>query len=320
MIACLTTLPSGVHAAALPELCLISVSGDDALTFLHGQLTQDVLGLTQDDARPAAYCTAKGRILGSLVMWRAPAGSDAALQALLPADTAAGVVKRLRMFVLRAKAVFADVPAAVSGVWADSPQAASALAQAVPGLPQTAWQRHTADDGVTWIAAPRADDGPAARWWVIAPGAQPTGEAPAAAWQAQDIAAGLPWITQPTLELFTPQMVNLDLLGGVSFTKGCYPGQEIVARSHYLGKQKRRMLLGLVAGDVSAAAGQDVFDAQRAGEPVGRVVSAAVDGGHVSLLFEAHATDAPQADLRLAAPDGPAIRLAALPYAVGPAV
>ncbi|MBU4610224.1 folate-binding protein YgfZ [Achromobacter sp. GG226] len=310
----LPSLPAGVQAAALTDLSFVTANGVDAVPFLHGQLTQDVQGLAPDAARPAAYCTAKGRILGSLLVWR---DSGDGVQALLPASTAAGVVKRLRMFVLRAKVVLADAAAGIAGVWADAPDAVAALAAQVPGLPTSAWQRLTTPEGTTWIAAPCADTGPAGRWWVIAPGAavEPTPQA-LASWHAQDIAAGLPWVEAAAQELFTPQMVNLDLLGGVSFTKGCYPGQEIVARSHYLGKQKRRMLHGHVDA-IGAVAGQDVFDAVRGGEPIGRVVSAAVLGTAASLLFEAPAEAATQADLRLGALDGPAIRLADLPYPLG---
>lgn len=311
----LPELPAGLQATALPDLALITVTGADAVAFLHGQLTQDVKGLTPDVARPAAYCTAKGRILGSLIVWR---DTDDTIYALMPASTAPGVARRLRMFVLRAKVVITEVPAGIVGVWAATSAQVAALGAELPGLPGDAWQRHTTADGVTWIAAPRALDGPAGRWWVVSTEAAlaPPAGGESAQWQAQDIAAGLPWVGAAAQELFTPQMVNLDLLGGVSFTKGCYPGQEIVARSHYLGKQKRRMLRGVVDA-LDAVAGQDVFDANRQGEPVGRVVSAAVVGTHASLLFEAPVDAAAQADLRLAAPDGPVIRLADLPYALG---
>jgi len=194
-------------------------------------------------------------------------------------------------------------------------------------LPRAAWQRADLPSG-TWIAAPSADG--RLRWWWIAsdeqlneaaPLAAVLGLAPASQWQVADLAAGIPWIATATQDVFIPQTVNLELIQGVSFTKGCYPGQEVVARSHYRGTVKRRMAYGTIA-DASlqgaALAGVDVFDATQPGEPIGRVVDAASEAGVASVLFETTLAALPEGDLRLGAADGPRIAAAPLPYSITP--
>ncbi|OZI74743.1 YgfZ/GcvT domain-containing protein [Bordetella genomosp. 12] len=306
--------------APLPGLRVLVAAGADALSFLHGQLTQDVTGLPADGARFAGYCTAKGRLLATLVLWRD--GADA-VQALVRADLAEALAKRLSMFVLRAKVKISLAERAVAGVMAE-PAQCDALSQAAGGeLPRTAWARAELPSG-TWIAAP----GAGLRWWWIADAQQLDSHGAALAallglgdedsWRAADLAAGLPWIAAATQDLFIPQTVNLELIGGVSFTKGCYPGQEVVARSHYRGTVKRRMAHGVTALPVPAA-GVDIYDASAAGEPVGRVIDAAHAGDAASLLFETTLAALPANQLRLGAPDGPAITLVDLPYAIEPA-
>ena len=305
----------------LDALRVISATGDDALAFLHGQLTQDVTGLPADRASLAGYCTAKGRLLATLVMWRAPAEpavADARWHALVRADLAEALVKRLSMFVLRAKAKLALAPLHAAGVQASTEQVAALQSAAGGVLPDQPWQRADLPTG-TWIAAPGAAG---ARWWWIASDAQleaaqalaqVLGRGESQSWQAADLAAGLPWIGSSTQDLFIPQTVNLELAGGVSFTKGCYPGQEVVARSHYRGTVKRRMAYGRL-DDANAVIqpGVDVYDAADAHEPTGRVVDAA----GAALLFETTLASLPDGDLRLGAADGPRIRVLPLPYAL----
>ncbi|QVQ28667.1 YgfZ/GcvT domain-containing protein [Achromobacter deleyi] len=317
------------QCAPLEDLLVFTAAGADALTFLHGQLTQDVTGLPADAARLAGYCTAKGRLLATLVMWRgAPADAQDAPQfyGMVRQDLSQALLKRLSMFVLRAKVKLAAAPLQVAGVQA-TPEQAAALEAVAGALPRAPWQRADLPSG-TWIAAPSADT--RLRWWWIASDAQlaqsaaltqALGLASAEHWHAADLAAGIPWIAAATQDVFIPQTVNLDLIQGVSFTKGCYPGQEVVARSHYRGTVKRRMAYGTVAdaGLQSAAlAGVDVFDAAQPGEPIGRVVQAASDQGVVSVLFETTLAALPEGDLRLNTADGPRIAAAPLPYSITP--
>jgi len=312
------------RCVALPDYAVVAASGADALTFLHGQLTQDVTGLPADGARLAGYCTAKGRLLATLVLWKpaAPADSqaDAAqVYALARRDLADALIKRLSMFVLRAKAKLAPAPLQVAGVWCE-PDVLPALQGAAGGtLPAVAWQRVDLDCG-TWIAAPSA--GTALRWWWIASDAQLAqagalaphlAQGSADLWRGADLAAGLPWVGAATQDLFIPQTLNLDLLGGVSFTKGCYPGQEVVARSHYRGTVKRRAAYGRLDGKSEAPApGTDIYDATQPQEPCGRVIDASRDG----VLFEIALAALASGELRVGAPDGPHIAVAPLPYAL----
>ncbi|WP_456297767.1 CAF17-like 4Fe-4S cluster assembly/insertion protein YgfZ [Candidimonas nitroreducens] len=322
---------------------------------MHGQLTQDVAGLPAGRAALAGYCTPKGRLLATMVLWHAQAGSEPPkLYAMVKADIAQALVKRLSMYVLRAKAKLrltatpvtgllprgeaqGPLPASEAATGLDTPLPPAAELAALPADPQP-WAVVSGAAGF-FIAAPTAPNhGP--RWWWIAtePGDAAAGLPPeepgqagadgasagtlAEAWRAQDIAAGLPWISAATQDMFIPQTLNLDLIGGVNFTKGCYPGQEIVARSHYRGTVKRRMAGGRVATALAQAAqlaGRDTYDAQRPDSPCGRVIDAAANAGATVLLMEVQLASLDDTAYRLEAADGPAIALQALPYEIAPA-
>lgn len=320
-------LPARANAptcAALDGFRVISATGDDALSFLQGQLTQDVAGMAVGEARLAGYCTAKGRLLATLAMWRAetePVVADARWYALVRADLADALIKRLSMFVLRAKARLALAPLNIAGVQCAPGQVDAVQAAAGGTLPVMPWQRVDLATG-TWISAPVGAAAQDLRWWWLASDAQLEASGGLAqvlsqgdvqAWQAADLAAGLPWIGSLTQDMFIPQTVNLELAGGVSFTKGCYPGQEVVARSHYRGTVKRRMAYGQLT-DAGAAAqpGADVYDTAHPHEPSGRVVDAAGP----ALLFETTLSSLPAGDLRLGTVDGPRIQVLPLPYAL----
>jgi len=301
-------LQSGI---ALDDLAVIDITGADAASFLHGQLTHDILGLSAGQARLAGYCTPKGRLLATLVVWLDPADPQQ-LHALVRQDIAASLVKRLSMYVLRAKARLQLASQAASGVLIEADGAAASEA-ALPARPQP-WSVHVQGQD-TWIAAPHAAGAPD-RWWRIGAAGSPDQTA-AAAWAAADIAAGLPWITAPTQDMFIPQTLNLELIDAVSFTKGCYPGQEIVARSHYRGTIKRRMAYGTVGSDaLQAPAGGDIYNARQPDTPCGRTINAAAAQGQTHILFEVQLADLATADYRLGSAAGPAITLQALPYAI----
>ncbi|VCU69725.1 tRNA-modifying protein YgfZ [Pigmentiphaga humi] len=311
----------------LDHLTVIEAKGADAADFLQSQLTQDVAKLDPDHACLAGYCTAKGRMLASALLWRArpdPADPVPRLLLVVDAGLAAALQKRLSMFVLRAKVKLAVTPLKVAGAWGG----AETLQSAAGGpLPTTDWVRADLPSG-SWIAAPRADAGPARWWWIgddgqLAALTQAAGIAHggADAWRAADIAAGIPWITAATQDLFVPQMVNFELIGGVSFTKGCYPGQEVVARSHYLGKVKRRTFHGRLAqadaqADAQALVAADVFQ-EGDEQPCGRIVNAAPDGDGVAILYESTlAAGQGELPLHAGSPIGPVIAPQALPYAL----
>lgn len=319
----------------LPDHQVFVASGEDAASFLHGQLTQDITHLPEDGARFAGYCTAKGRLLATLLLWRngmaEPPQATPAITGLVRADVAPALLKRLSMFVLRAKVSFSTPLHYACGVIAPR-ESLSELENAIGGtLPQQPWQRVEHACG-TWIAAPSAAP-EQLRWWWITSDAHlanagtalskvlTRGAAESAVWRSADLAAGLPWIGLANQDTFIPQTVNLDLIGAVNFTKGCYPGQEIVARSHYRGTVKRRMAYGLVQEYSTEAAdalvGKDIYDAGQPTEPCGRVIDVA-QSENLTVLFEIALSALPDGDLRLGSGDGPRIRVLPLPYAIAP--
>lgn len=311
----------------LTDLAVISLTGPDATSFLQSQLTQDVTALDADRAALAGYCTARGRLLATMIVVQQGAEQEDGWFLLTKADCALAFAQRLRMFVLRAKVDVTIQENAPVGVRClpDDAHTDGATALTPDGtplvLPKTgAPYSLTRQDGLIWINTPRPVQAGQTRWWLLnLPGTDmPATEADLQAWQADDIAAGLPWVQAATQETFIPQTLNMDLTDGVSFTKGCYPGQEVVARSHYRGTIKRRMayVQGAAAGIPSAQelVGVDTFDANSPGRPCGRVINAAVADDRLHALIEVQLADLGSADFRLGSDDGPAVVVQALPY------
>jgi hypothetical protein len=282
------SLAAPVHCA-LDELGVIEVSGADAMSFLQAQLTNDTKGLDSSRVQFNGYCTAKGRLLAVFEQWRE--GDVICLQ--LPREILAPVMKKLSMFVLRAKARLEDASTRWTTQALIGPGAAQLLSQALGQAPAAG---QSLCDGALRVT--RLPDGGSARERFVlrAPAAQAERlqSVLAAArrvdggvfWWSQ-IDAARPTVVAATQEAFVPQMINLEVLGGVNFKKGCYPGQEVVARSQYLGKLRRRMSIAHVDGTPEAAtAGGDVFfDGQE--QPSGKVVlAAAAPGGGMDLLLE----------------------------------
>ena len=205
-----------MQRARLGRYGLLSVTGDDARDFLHAQLTNDIQGLAPDRAALAGWCSAQGRLLATFLVIPSPQGF--LLQ--LARDLVPAVAKRLGMFVLRSKVKVADESAAwvQDGLWDVDLQ-----------QPDVAWR-----DGVVTVRVGERR--------YIQLGAKEQPNATEEDWILQEIRAGRPFISSATQDKFVPQMVNLEKLGGVDFQKGCYPGQEIVARAQYRGQVKRRMV------------------------------------------------------------------------------
>ncbi len=290
----------------LAHLGAIRASGTEAELFLQGQLSNDLRRLGAAQAQLSSYNSPKGRVLDLLVLRR---DSDSILLEARH-DTLGATLKRLRMFVLRSKVALEDLGARYAAFGLSGPAAAELLRQA--GLPQPAQDWDCADaDGVTVMrrpgaGAPRysvhaAPERLAALWGEFASQSRPVGTA---AWRLLDILAGLPAIRPQTADHFVAQMLNLDHLGAISFSKGCYPGQEIVARMHYLGNLKRRMFL-CRAGAGEAAPGMPIHAADGDAQAIGEVVDGAPhpEGGSafLAVLQLGHGAD-PQ--IRLGAADG----------------
>jgi folate-binding protein YgfZ len=314
------TLRDGV-VAPVTDLGLIAVSGDDAASFLHNQLTNDVEHLGANEARLAGYCTPKGRLQATFLMWRNQ--QDIYLQ--LTRAIQAPLQKRLTMFVLRSKARLRDATdeaptAAVLGLAGARAQAA--LAGHVGALPEAPYGKVDGGFG-TVIRLADAFNAPRYLWITSAETAvaalpqlrETLALGGNVAWRLAEIHAGVPQVTQPTQEQFVPQMLNFELIGGVNFQKGCYPGQEIVARSQYLGKLKRRMMLATLP-DAAARAGDEVFASDDPGQPSGMIVNAAPNGlGGADVLVEIKLA-ALEHEVRHGSAGGTPLEFLALPYAI----
>jgi tRNA-modifying protein YgfZ len=316
----------------LPQFGIIDVTGDDAASFLHTQLTNDVQHLDASSARLAGYCSAKGRLLASFLTWR----HGDTIRLLLSKDVQAPIQKRLSMFVLRAKAKLADAGAALAvvGLAGDVRKALSTVFDALPdGV-------HVNVDGPAGSLIRVPDAAGRLRYLWVGPKAEVEARVPEleqkltrvspAVWDWLDIHAGEPRITQAVSEQFVPQMVNFDVLGGVNFRKGCYPGQEVVARSQYRGTIKRRMALANIAAasdtthpaghPVTAGAvtaGAELFQADDPGQPCGMIVNvAAAPEGGVDALVEIKLAALEAGGVHLGAADGPLLSFLPLPYAL----
>jgi folate-binding protein YgfZ len=299
--------------APLTQFALLHATGADARAFLHGQLSNDMEHLSADLARRAGYCSPRGRLLASMLV--VPRADGFLLQ--LSRDISAAVAKRLTMYVLRSKVKIADAADVLVqfGVWGRN--AAARLGEC--GYEVPAQPMHTAtvpggtvvaleSDRFLVIAGPQAGAALAARFSQVSP----------EWWTLAEVRAGLPVVTLPTQDQFVPQMANFELVGGIDFKKGCYPGQEIVARTQYLGKLKRRMYRGISHDAASAAPvpGQDLFSTEP--QAIGMIVNAAPrpEGGYEFLAVILSSAVEDGTSLRVGAPDGPSASMAPLPYAI----
>ena len=296
-------------SAASGQLGVIRAEGPDAASFLHGQLTQDFSLLGGADARLAALCTAKGRVIASFIGIKP---QPELVLLVCSRDILAATLKRLSMFVLRAKVKLTDATEqfALYGLAGTALTANGLDAAALPG------KRTAVGDDVSVVSLYPADRVPRALWIAPVGHAAPVG-APldAALWQWSEVRSGIVTLTTPVVEAFVPQMINYESVGGVNFKKGCYPGQEVVARSQFRGTLKRRTYL--VQADAPLAAGQDVFAASDAEQPVGTVAQAAsAPGGGWAALISMQISALEAGGLRAGSADGPALTVEPLPYAL----
>ena len=264
----------------LPTWGVLSIFGEDAASFLQNLLTNDLRSLQPYYGQLTGLCNPKGRLLAIFILVRTDQGFDL----LMPANILTSIQKKLSMFILRSKVTITnDVEnKVITGVITEKPDSIN--------MPEQDFSMVEAD-GLSFLKLP----GTTAR--VMAIGSEKDSASyiqtklnegwqlcHEAVWQLNDIQAGLPFIFPETQERFTPQQVNLDLMDGVSFKKGCYPGQEVVARLHYLGTPSRRLFSAHINQSDVPAAGQDVTGQD--GEVLGQVVQAQFDAdNHVQLLL-----------------------------------
>ena len=289
--------------APISHLGVIRVQGDDAASFLHGQLTNDFALLDLQHARLAAFCSAKGRMQASMIGFkRAP--DDILLVCSL--DLLAQTLKRLSMFVLRAKAKLTDAT--------QDFQLLGLMGSVVPDAAQAPWAVQTMGDAHLVHLYPAAGQ-PRALWVAPAGTAAPQGPALSAQqWLWTEVASGIATVSLSAYELFVPQMLNYESVGGVNFKKGCYPGQEVVARSQFRGTLKRRAFIVHAASEIQA--GAEVFAASDAEQATGTIVQAAPapDGGWDAIV--SMQISSAQEALTAGSANGEPLTLLPLPYAL----
>ncbi|WP_068805428.1 CAF17-like 4Fe-4S cluster assembly/insertion protein YgfZ [Thauera phenolivorans] len=302
-------------AVPLLNLGLIRSVGPDSAPFLHNLVSNEVLKLAADAACWNSFNSPKGRMLTNFLLW--PEAEGHAL--MMSAELVPAMTKKFSMYVLRSKTRVSDASADTALVGLAGPEAAGVLERAGLPLPDAPMKQagdagrrciRIGDDAfVLALAADQAAEVYAA---LLDAGAARAGTA---AWQLKMIRAGVPLLSPATQEEFVAQMVNYDLIGGVSFTKGCYPGQEIVARTRYLGKLKKRMYRVAIPAGAAPEVGTDVFAPAFGEQSAGKLVNVApaADGGFEALaVLQIAAAEA--GDLQLGRPAGAALRVLPLPY------
>ncbi len=301
----------------LSQFGLIRVEGEDAEQFLQGQLTNDMRQVTAEHSNLAGWCSAKGRMLANFRCFRR--GEAYYLQT--PAENLATVLKRLGMYVLMSKVTLSDASDDLIRIGLSGACAETLLARSFAQIPGTV-NGVVAQAELTLIRLPGAQP----RFELVAPVEQAieiwqNAESQANRlgndfWALQEIRAGVPTIYPTTSEAFVPQMTNMQLVDGVSFTKGCYIGQEVVARMQYLGKLKRRMYLAHVASDTLPKPGDELYSpGSSSGQGTGKVVDARPANGGFDLLAVIETASA-QADEVCLGENGPRLQLQDLPYAL----
>lgn len=323
--------PAAERSAALDStiLCdlsqfgILKVSGDEAQSFLQNLCSNDINAITPHLAQLSSLNTAKGRVFATFLIWQT--GTEYFIQ--IPSALLATVQKKLMMYVLRSKVKIEDISAQVVCLGVSGAEADELVKEHLWPIslhPMSVTQcAHSAEEQAHFTLirldhhrfqiCSTAEQAPAL-WQKLSAHAKPVGSP---CWDDLNIRAGIPVILPATQEQFVLQMINLDLIGGVNFKKGCYPGQEIVARMQYLGKLKQRTYLAHIAGETAPQPNDPLFSDDYAGQVSGNIVNAAPapQGGfdvlaalHVSSVSGGHS-------VRWNTPEGAALNIQTLPYA-----
>jgi len=304
----------GTVLCDLGQFGTLRVSGEEAQNFLQNLLSNDIREVSSSRAQLSSLNTAKGRMLATMLIWRD--GDDYLLQ--MPRVLCEPIRKKLGMYVLRAKVKIADASNVIVTLGLSGADAQEILRKRFGELPQsplgavsnesgnvikvsaTCWQINTTPQQAQML------------WMELNAGARPVGSG---CWDWLNIRSGMPVILPQTQEQFVAQMANLDLVNGVNFKKGCYPGQEIVARTQYLGKLKRRMFLAHIDSDSEPQAGDELFSTDMEGQASGMIanVAAAPSGGY-DVLAVLQTSSRETQKVRWKSPQGDALQFLPLPY------
>jgi len=310
----LETAAGGTVLCDLSQFGVLKVSGEEAQSFLQNLFSSDVKAVSPARAQLSSFNTAKGRILSTFLVWQT--GADYYLQ--LPRSLAAPMQKKLSMYVLRAKVKISDASDELVCLGLAGGSATTLAKESFAAVPEEAMgMTASANAGVIRLGENRLQvvttpEQAKALWKSLNCGALAAGSP---CWDWLNIRSGIPVILPATQELFVPQMANLDLIGAVNFKKGCYPGQEIVARMQYLGKLKQRMYLAHVAASAVPQPGDLLYSAEMEGQHSGTVVNAAAaPGGGYDLLAVVQISSHQDQTLHLGSPQGAALEFLPLPY------
>jgi len=303
----------------LSQLGLLKFSGEDAASFLQGQLSNDVNVLDGSQSQLSSYCSPKGRILASFRLFRE--GEDFYL--LIPADTLAATQKRLQMYIMMSKVTIEDLSDNTVRIGLSGEAASTVLKQHSLNTP-TGKNAYSQQNNVHILSI-----GELSPRYVLIGNSEtlkPVWENAKAklpikgynSWQYMDIQEAIPSIVAANVDAFVPQMVNLHAIDGVSFNKGCYPGQEIVARMHFLGKLKRRMYRASVQSQQAPKPADSLFSAKSSsGQGAGQVVScAALADDNYEILAVIQISAEQEGELHLHSIDGPSLKIEDIPYSV----
>ncbi|MFI4923452.1 MAG: YgfZ/GcvT domain-containing protein [Burkholderiales bacterium] len=315
----------GTVLCDLGQFGTLRVSGEEAQSFLQNLLSSDIREVSNTRAQLSSFSTAKGRMLASMLIWRQ--SDDYLLQ--LPRALCESIRKKLSMYVLRSKVKISDASDEIVTLGLSGNDAQEILRARFSELPRanlgrinteqgsaikigdTRWQINTSSQNATKF------------WKEMSNKARPVGST---CWDWLNIRSGIPIILPQTQEQFVAQMVNLELIGGVNFKKGCYPGQEIVARMQYLGKAKRRMYLahldcqGHPDSSDAPQAGDELFSAEMEGQSSGMIVNAApAPGGGYDMLASVQISSRETQSVRWKSPQGAALQFLPLHYTLPPA-
>ena len=301
----------------LSHFGIIAAYGEDATEFLQAQFTNDINQVDETHTQLSALCSPKGRMLCNFRIFR----REQTYYLVLPYELLEAALSRLRMFVLRSRVTLEDASDALIGIGASGNKMVEQLANISGSLPQNV------DDAIEFKdytiirvagVTPRYEiygllEAMKKLWQALDVHATPVG---ANVWELLNIQAGIPVITAGAIDAYVPQMANLHLVNGVSFTKGCYPGQEIVARMHYLGKLKRRMYrIGFDAREKPAAGTPLVTESSTESQDIGTILSAQQNpDGKYEALAVIQTRDAENSRLKLGDAGGPDVAVLDLPY------
>jgi len=299
---------------------LIRVSGEEAENFLQNQFCNDVRNISDSQSQLNAYCNPKGRVLAFFRLFQI----NNQYYLRLPQEMLADTQNRLQMFVMMSKVILEDVSDQLIRIGFSGPDAEQQLGKVMDTVPAEI-DAVTQTNDLTVI---RVSDSPPRFemygkieiiknvWEKLAADAKPVG---GGSWNLLDIKDAIPEVVPGTKEAFVPQMINLEGINALSFKKGCYPGQEIVARMHYLGKLKRHMFLAHTDSDTVPAPGDSLYaEGSESGQGAGKVVRAEANpNGGTDLVAVIEIASKEKGSLHLKNSQGPELKLQPLPYKVG---